>query len=289
MMVIISLVAFGTTLGWLFGSGLSGGLVIGMLLSVTSTSTIEKSPDKTELSGFLFIHELLPGVISASIPLLSQTSHIRIILFFFRTILLVTFCWIIKCLLAFFLKQTNSNQNPLMPLCFAALVSLLTEKIELSFELGAFIAGLLMAKAPFSEPLESCLKSFSFLTEALLYGSIGLSLDIGFFNDNIGIMLAFFAFVNFVKLLLTTFLLIRITNSLSKGFSYAFQFAGVGEFAIVLGLKAVRFQLLSVTTAHIITSTCMFPLLFLPLEKPIRPILMRSEKLFLKSRDIEMN
>lgn len=127
-------------------------------------------------------------------------------------------------------------------ICFA--VAWITSSIGLSLALGAFMAGLTISESEYSHQATGLIIPFREIFSSFFFVSIGMLLDIGFFVENIVLVLLITAAVFVLKFMIIVFssgiLGFPFRTSLLSGFTL-FQ---VGEFAFILAAVGVSYGVL---------------------------------------------
>src|SRR3546814_20501397 len=109
-------------------------------------------------------------------------------------------------------------------------------------ELGAFIAGLLIAETEYRESIQRDIEPFQGLLLALFFMTVGMNLDARFVVGHLGVVLGVLVIVVLAKGLIITLLGLLFRLSLGDAVRLGLTLAQIGEFAFVLlGLAADRF------------------------------------------------
>ena len=138
----------------------------------------------------------------------------------------------------------------------------------LSMELGALLAGLLLAETEYRHQIEADIKPFRGILLGLFFISIGMSIDIAFISAHLGVILLIVAGLLTAKTLITT-ALCRVTGMpLSTSVRTGFALSQGGEFGFVLFGAAMALNLIAADLAQILMavitlSMAATPLMFL--------------------------
>ena len=183
-------------LAWLFGNRLDAALVLGMVLSLSSTAVVmqllaERQALATPLGqaafSILMLQDLavvpifiLLGVLAGGngagwLPLLGLTlaksfAAVALIYLLGRRTL--------EPLLRLFLRQRQPDVFMALTLLIALGIAGLTAAAGLSLALGAFLAGLLLAETPFRHEVEVVIAPFRSLLMGLFFMSVGMQADL---------------------------------------------------------------------------------------------------------------
>ena len=146
--------------------------------------------------------------------------------------------------------------------CFG--FSLLTVFFGLSSALGAFVAGIIVAKARETAWVHSSLHAFRIVFVALFFVSVGMLIDLNFLVHNLGVVsvmvLSAFITNNFINAVIVRFLGESWRDSLYTGAILA----QIGEFSFILGATAYFIGLISEHTYLLIISTISVTLIVSP-------------------------
>ncbi len=140
----------------------------------------------------------------------------------------------------------------------------LTELAGLSFALGAFLAGMLIAETEYRYQVEEDIKPFRDVLLGLFFVTVGMYLDVGVVAANIGWVLLLLIGPVLAKLLLVV-LLARIFGSpLGTALRTGFYLAQAGEFAIVLLAMASDLDIIEPTLAQLVLAAMVLSMLIAP-------------------------
>ncbi len=147
-------------------------------------------------------------------------------------------------------------------ICFA--VAYLTSLAGLSLALGAFLAGLIISESEYSHQATSIILPFRELFISFFFISVGMLLDLGFFIENIWIILALLTFVSLLKLIVV-YVAVRLLDYPSKtAFLTALALFQVGEFAFILSKVGISNEMLSEVTNQYFLSVSILTMLITP-------------------------
>lgn len=122
----------------------------------------------------------------------------------------------------------------------------------LSMELGALLAGLLLAETEYRHQIEADIRPFRGILLGLFFMTIGMSIDIGFIATNLGLILLVVAGLMTTKTLITTGLCRLTGMPLSTSLRTGFALSQGGEFGFVLFGAAMALNLITPTLAQIL-------------------------------------
>lgn len=122
----------------------------------------------------------------------------------------------------------------------------------LSMEMGALLAGLLLAETEYRHQIEADIRPFRGILLGLFFMTIGMAIDISFIIGNLGVILLLVATLMGLKTLTTT-LLCRLTGMpLSTSLRTGFALSQGGEFGFVLFGSAMILGLITPNLAQIL-------------------------------------
>lgn len=147
--------------------------------------------------------------------------------------------------------------------CFG--FSFFTAFFGLSSALGAFVAGVIVAKAKETTWVHNSLHAFRIVFVALFFVSVGMLIDMEFLMRNVSIIsiMVFLTFItnNFINAMIVRFLGENWYDSLFTGAILA----QIGEFSFILGATAYFIGLISEYTYQLIISTISITLIISPI------------------------
>lgn len=116
------------------------------------------------------------------------------------------------------------------------------EAVGLSMELGAFIAGLLIAETEYRDVIQRDIEPFQGLLLALFFMTVGMDLDAAFVLHNLAMVLGVLVVVVIVKALIIMLLGLLFRLPRGDAIRLGLTLAQIGEFAfVILGLAAEKF------------------------------------------------
>src|SRR5208282_3129568 len=131
-------------------------------------------------------------------------------------------------------RQRSSELFMLNVLLVTLGLAALSEVGGLSFALGAFLAGMLIAETEYRYQVEEDIKPFRDVLLGLFFVTVGMYLDLGEVIANLGWVLLLLIFPVLAKLLLVVILARIFRAPLGVALRTGFYLAQAGEFAIVM-------------------------------------------------------
>jgi glutathione-regulated potassium-efflux system protein KefB len=131
--------------------------------------------------------------------------------------------------------------------------ALLMQAVGMSMALGAFLAGVLLARSNYRHELEADVEPFRGLLLALFFMGIGMTIDLSVVREKLWLILAAAIVLTAVKAAIVS-LLFRATCSRRDALRAGSVLTGAGEFAFVLLPLAVSLGALSGTEGSLVTA-----------------------------------
>jgi CPA2 family monovalent cation:H+ antiporter-2 len=141
----------------------------------------------------------------------------------------------------------------------------LTEFAGLSFALGAFLAGMLIAETEYRYQVEEDIKPFRDVLLGLFFVTVGMYLDLRVVVEHFGWMVLLLVGPVLAKLVLIAILARMFGSSLSTALRTGFYLAQAGEFAIVLLAVSVDAGVVEPTFAQLVLAAMILSMLSAPL------------------------
>lgn len=111
--------------------------------------------------------------------------------------------------------------------------ALLASFIGFTYSLGAFIAGMIIAETKYHHKVEADIAPFKDILLGTFFIVVGMKIDVLFFMDHIGIIIAIFLLIFILKTFVTYFVL-RLSSSHVLSLKTALALSQVGEFSFVI-------------------------------------------------------
>jgi monovalent cation:H+ antiporter-2, CPA2 family len=264
------------------------GVFLGAILSLSSTAVVLKSlmesnQTATEhgqvMLGILVVQDLALGFMLAVLPALDRPpaeigiavaqAALKIGLFSIGATL--TGIWVIPRLLRL-LASTESRELFLLGIVTLCLgIALITEKLGLSIEMGAFVAGLMISEVEYADQTLAYVEPIRDVFAALFFAAIGMLIDPLFLWNNLDLILGLVSIVFVGKFLIITPLVKLFGYPLQTALIAGLGLAQIGEFSFVLasegrslGLVSRRVYLLLLGTTAVTLVVTPFILRLIP-------------------------
>ncbi len=259
----------------LFGLSVSDALIIGLILSITSTaifaSLIDREhkdrPEVKLLFAELIVEDvigiiLLTVISSMKIEAIASISTDILLPIAFSLVFLGAAYIIFERLVRWFMWYIDSFNNAdaliMAAFCVAAVLTFTAKALGLSFGIGAFLAGSLVASVPVFKKVEHLLIPFNTVFASFFFFAIGMLFDWKAAFASLWLLLALNIinlFAKFGGTYLSTYLL--GINSRGAVFS-GLAMLSVGEFSILIAHEAAplsSLDLVSLTAATVLISS----------------------------------
>ncbi|MEC4986656.1 MAG: cation:proton antiporter, partial [Oscillatoria sp. PMC 1076.18] len=188
----VALVAILATLvGWV--EGITQGIFLGAILSLSSTAVVLKTlTERGEVNtlhgqvmlGILIAQDLALGLMLAILPALNQPENLGTALLtaFLKIILFLTAAvavgrWIVPKVIKNIAATENSELFLLTVIALCLGVALITANLGLSIEMGAFVAGLMIAEIDYADQALAKILPLRDTFASLFFASIGMLID----------------------------------------------------------------------------------------------------------------
>jgi monovalent cation:H+ antiporter-2, CPA2 family len=266
----------------IFINDVDASILIGAALALSSTAMVlqvvnENSEATTRVGrlsfSVLIMQDLAVIPILVLIPLLSNPEiNITVALFnaFIKAVLALIAIFIIGRLflrpIYHIIVELKSDVLFLSTTLIIVLGSAFTShNMGLSFALGAFVAGLMVAETEYKYRVESEILSFKGLLMGLFFMTIGMSFEINLLIDNFLIILAASAGLILIKAVIIIFLCKIFKFPLAPAIQAGFLLAQGGEFAFVVFLMAVDNNIIGLELSQLLMTIVTVTMAFTPL------------------------
>ncbi len=135
----------------------------------------------------------------------------------------------------------------------------------LSMELGALMAGLLLAETEYRHQIEADIRPFRGILLGLFFISIGMSIDLAFIVDNAGVISAIVASLMLGKVIVTAGICRAFGIPASTSLRTGFTLSQSGEFGFILFGAALALNLIPSDTVQILIAVITITMIATPL------------------------
>ena len=140
----------------------------------------------------------------------------------------------------------------------------LTDRAGLSFALGAFLAGMLIAETEYRHQVDEDIRPFREVLLGLFFVTIGMRLDLGTVAANAALTLAFTALLVVFKFALVTGLARAFGSTPGTALRTGLALAQAGEFSLVIVVQAQSLALLDRDIAQLVVAAMLLSMLAAP-------------------------
>ncbi|MEL7358439.1 MAG: cation:proton antiporter [Cyanobacteria bacterium J06560_6] len=250
------------TFGWV--NGWPQGLFWGALLSLSSTAVVLKTlNERGEIStqhgqimlAILIAQDLALGLMLAIVPAVSQPEtaaplwqvigliFLKVVGFLIAAI--VAGRWIIPVVIRQVVLTESSELFLLTLIALCLGVALITANLGLSIEIGAFVAGLMIAEIDYADQALAKVLPLRDTFASLFFVSIGMLIDPMVLVNNFGAILGIVSLVMVGKALLVLPVVMGFGYSLKTAVFTSCGLNQIGEFSFVLALVGKESGLMS--------------------------------------------
>ena len=251
----IALVAIASTLmGWV--QGWSHGIFIGAILSLSSTAVVLKSlTERGETNtthgqlmlAILIAQDLALGLMLAILPVLNQPENFAWALtaallkaFFFLLGALVVGRWIVPPVMKSVANTESSELFLLTTIALCLGVALITAGLGLSIEMGAFVAGLMIAEIDYADQALAKILPLRDTFASLFFASVGMLIDPTILVNNLGLILGLVAAIMVGKAAIIFPIVLNFGYSFKTALITSLGLNQIGEFSFVLALVGLE-------------------------------------------------
>ncbi len=275
------------------------GIFLGAVLSLSSTAVVLKTlTERGEINtrhgqimlAILIAQDLALGVMLAIVPSLnSQGSMLPILglallkVGVFIGVAIAAGYWFVPRMIRAVARTESSELFLLTLLALCLSVALVTARLGLSIEIGAFAAGLMIAEIDYADHALSRFLPLRDTFACLFFTSIGMLVDPQILIQNAGIILGLVALAMVGKAMIVLPVVLSFGYSFKTSLRASLGINQIGEFSFVLALVGRENNLISEQTYLLLLGTTAITLVFTPIlfkfATPIAEALLSSPKL----------
>ncbi|BDA73264.1 probable potassium efflux transporter [Calothrix sp. PCC 7716] len=273
--------------GWV--EGIIQGIFLGVVLSFSSTAVVLKTlAERGEtytlhgqvMLAILIAQDLVLGFMLALLPALNQPSSIvfaigaallKVIVFL---ALSVGFSrWIVPGLITRVAAAENTELFLITVIALCLGVALVTAKLGLSIEMGAFVAGLMVSGVDYSDHALAKVLPLRDTFACLFFASIGMLINPVVLFQNFGLILVLVTLVMLGKAIIILPIVLKFGYSIKTAIITSLGINQIGEFSFVLALAGLRQELITEKTYLLLLGTTAITLVLTPIWLNISPYL----------------
>ena len=296
----LTTVAVATISGWLgWADSWIQGFFLGTVLSLSSTAVVlktltERGETNTRhgqiMLAILIAQDLALGVMLAIVPSLNSQGSLLPILGLallkvgaFISVAIAAGYWLVPRMIRAVARTESSELFLLTLLALCLSVALVTARLGLSIEIGAFAAGLMIAEIDYADHALSRFLPLRDTFACLFFTSIGMLIDAQILIQNAGVILGLVALVMVGKALIVLPIVLSFGYSFKTSLRSSLGINQIGEFSFVLALVGLENNLISEQKYLLLLGTTAITLVFTPIlfesASPIAETLLKSPQL----------
>ena len=268
---ILLSIAMMSLFGYFFHWSASQVLLLGFVISLSSTAILIKIlEDKKELQhkrgkqivSILLVQDIAVAPLLIIVSLLGS-ENITFSALFLQCIGVTLFVLLAKYLVnhsEITIPFKNRFQVDYELQIFAALIACfglaaLASLFHLSAALGAFLAGMVIAKTKETHWVKGSLQSFRVLFVALFFASIGMLLDASFLKENIRLIALLVAVVFLINTFINSVIFRYFGESWPESLYSGSMLAQIGEFSFIIAAMGLKLGLLPIFSYQLVIVT----------------------------------
>lgn len=268
--------------GLLLGMSVFTALVVGGIIAMSSTALVIKQlDDQLELYtphglnsiGILIFQDLAVIPFFILIAGLSINTHYPLAIILLEALLkgviaiiLISIAgkWLLKPAFQLIAKSRSLELFTLTVLLITLSAAWLTSYLGLSFSLGAFLAGMMLAETTFHHQIEIEIRPFKDVLLGLFFITIGMLVDIRLWHEAWPWILVLVGAIVFGKLLLITLISRLAGNNYSVSLRTGLILAQGGEFGFAILTLALSYQMMPLYYGQIILAALLISIAVSP-------------------------
>jgi CPA2 family monovalent cation:H+ antiporter-2 len=256
------------------------GIFLGAVLSLSSTAVVlrclvdtgqAESVQGKVMLGILIVQDLALGLMLAVLPALDQPEAIGVAVgaALLKTSLfaggaIAVAVWVLPPCIRLVARTESDELFLLATIVLCMGIALLTEKLGLSIEMGAFVAGLMISEVEYADRALAAVEPLRDIFATLFFAAIGLLIDPRFLWNHWQPIAALVALVMVGKFAIV-FVLVRAFNySPRVAIAAGVGLAQIGEFSFVLASEGQKLGLVTRPVYLLVVGTTAATLMVAP-------------------------
>ncbi|MEM8723685.1 MAG: cation:proton antiporter [Cyanobacteria bacterium P01_G01_bin.39] len=274
-----------TLLGWVETP--TEGIFMGAVLSLSSTAVVLKTlTERGEVNtihgqvmlAILIAQDLALGLMLAILPALNQpdnllpaliTAALKAIIFFACAI--ACGYWVIPRIMTTIAKTENSELFLLTVIALCLGVALITAKLGLSIEMGAFVAGLTISEIDYADQALAKMIPLRDTFACLFFASIGMLINPTTVWQNFGVILGLVALVMLGKAGTILPIIWKFGYSFKTSVISSLGLNQIGEFSFVLAVLGEQLGFINQDQYDLLIGTTAITLVLTPIGMKFSP------------------
>lgn len=271
--------------GW--ASSPAEGFLLGAILSLSSTAVVLKTlTERGEINtihgqimlAILIAQDLALGLILAILPALNEPNNLALALviavlkavLFFTCAFAVGY-WLIPPLMRTIANTENSELFLLTIIALCLGIALITASLGLSIEMGAFVAGLMIAEIDYADQALAKVIPVRDTFASLFFAGIGMLIDPNILWQNSGVILGLVTLVMIGKAIVIFPIIWQFGYSFKTAVISSLGLNQIGEFSFVLALVGYELEFISQETYLLLIGTTAITLVLTPIGMKFAP------------------
>lgn len=180
--------------------------------------------------------------------------------------LIIVAIFVLPRLLGSQVFRRNRDFPIILALATALTAAWASHELGLSSELGAFVAGIILARTDFAQQLRADVQVLKSVFLTLFFATVGLLADLGWvFSDYHWVSVIAFCLCGiFIKTVVVAVIVTLSGRKIRTGIRTGLSIAQIGEFSFVVGSMALAHQLLMESGFQMLVSATVLSLLLTP-------------------------
>ena len=278
---------FATFMGWVTTP--VQGIFLGAVLSLSSTAVVLKTlTERGETNtihgqamlAILIAQDLALGIMLAVLPALNNpanlgaalsTALLKVVIF--ATVALAVGKWVVPQIMRRVAETESSELFLLVVIALCLGVAIVTSKLGLSIEMGAFVAGLMISEIDYADQALAKILPMRDTFASMFFASIGMLIDPNILMQNFGVILGLVMLVMVGKALIILPVIMAFGYSFKTAVMTSLGLNQIGEFSFVLALVGRQQGFISQDKYLLLLGTTAITLLLTPVWLKFSPIL----------------
>ncbi|MEM9154094.1 MAG: cation:proton antiporter [Cyanobacteria bacterium J06642_2] len=276
---------FVVTLGWVELP--QQGIFLGAILSLSSTAVVLKTlSERGEINTLhgqimltiLIVQDLALGLMLALLPVLNEPANLvsaltlalgKVAIFLVGAFIIGR--WVVPRLIAGVASTNNSELFLLTVTALCLSIALVTAALGLSIEMGAFVAGLMIAEIDYADQALDKILPLRDTFASLFFASVGMLINPDILIENFSTIIGLVAIVMVGKASIIFPIILRFGYSFKTAVIASLGLNQIGEFSFVLALNGLNLGLLSEEKYLLILGTTAITLVLTPTGMKLAP------------------
>jgi CPA2 family monovalent cation:H+ antiporter-2 len=304
LQIITTTVLIFPIMSYIFGYNTGTALLLAASFSLSSTAIVMKLLEEERLINrpigmicfsILLMQDLAVVPILVLATSLTKTPEANVLITLLQSVLLSTgvvtaVYWFGNKLITPLIRSVSlarsSEWLPAFTVFLVSIFSILTNYCGLSFALGGFIAGLLVAKTEFNHEIDTVITPLKGILLGIFFLSIGMMINVTQVLQQPFTLLGFLLGLYFLKAVVIFLLCLIFRIELSDATEAALYLAQPGEFALMILGVAISTNLLPKETVQFYLILTVLGMMLTPLLFKIGSIIRKKIDLFYKDKEI---